>query len=142
MSYRPLAGLATLLLPLTVFAQNAPGPCRADIGQFCAAAGTDRKAAQACLIDHQKDISDACYEHLRQRLSQPPPKAAGDRQDAGRQGGPAGGPAFEACRQDIAQRCAGIEPGGGRLVSCLVDHQNEISDACHAEVARRMKRRQ
>ena len=34
------------------------------------------------------------------------------------------------CRADIQRLCAGIEPGGGRIVACLKQHMNEVSIGC------------
>jgi hypothetical protein len=39
-------------------------------------------------------------------------------------------PGLDACKQDIAQFCPGIQPGGGRLAECLRRHEGELSAAC------------
>ena len=55
---------------------------------------------------------------------------------AGNQGN--GAPPFQApCRQDVRQFCGEVQPGGGRIVNCLLDHQNEISDSCYGALAKR-----
>ncbi len=64
-----------------------------------------------CLIDHQKDVSDACYDTLNILVA--------DRQD------------MQACKQDAEQFCKGLQRGGGRIVNCLLDHQKEISNFCY-----------
>jgi Cysteine rich repeat len=34
------------------------------------------------------------------------------------------------CVSDIKRLCAGIEPGGGRLIKCLKAHKKEMSVGC------------
>jgi hypothetical protein len=35
-----------------------------------------------------------------------------------------------ACETDVPKVCPGVQPGGGRIIQCLVQHQNEVSEAC------------
>jgi len=35
-----------------------------------------------------------------------------------------------ACKADYEKFCAGTTPGGGRVVACLTNQQNQLSDAC------------
>jgi hypothetical protein len=98
-------------LPMFSSAQEAASACRADAGKFCSQEKGGRGKIMDCLIDHQKDLSDACYDAMKTLLAR--------RQDA------------QACKQDAEQFCKGQQPGGGRIVNCLIDHQKEISDACY-----------
>jgi hypothetical protein len=41
-----------------------------------------------------------------------------------------------ACEADVAKLCAGIQPGGGRILQCLAQHKSEVSDACKQAVAK------
>jgi hypothetical protein len=34
------------------------------------------------------------------------------------------------CTQDAQRLCAGIQPGGGRMLACLRDHKDSLSDQC------------
>lgn len=107
--------LALVGLPALAQAQTPPA-CQADVQKFCPGGGP----AQNCLLDHQQDISDGCYNALKQRL---------DNQRG-----------MAACKQDVGRLCQGVQPGGGRLVNCLLDHQKEVSDGCYDMLAKRMER--
>jgi len=94
-------------------AQDAAAPegeraCNTDAEKFCSQGGG---LVVDCLLDHQNDISDACYDALKVRL--------GNEQG------------MQACRQDSRRFCPGVEPGGGRVVDCLIDHEQEISEDCY-----------
>ncbi len=41
----------------------------------------------------------------------------------------------KACLPDIEQLCAGTEPGGGRLIQCLREHQDRLSEACRSALS-------
>lgn len=105
-----------LYFSLAAAAQDGAGSCRADIENYCSASKGNPKQAKDCLLEHQQEISDGCYEKLK-------------RQKEKRE-------ATKACRQDVVQFCKDVEPGGGRIVGCLKDHQKEISDACYDALAR------
>lgn len=105
-----MLALAALLLPLAAQAEEQGGgsaACRADAQKFCASA-SDKKE---CLIDHQKDLSEACYGFLKGALQ--------------RERG------YQACKADAQKFCAGVKPGGGGIKECLIDHQKDISDDCY-----------
>jgi hypothetical protein len=36
-----------------------------------------------------------------------------------------------ACRDDINRLCAGVQPGGGRILACLREHTADVSPGCH-----------
>jgi len=41
-----------------------------------------------------------------------------------------------ACDADIQKLCAGVKPGGGRILACLKQHQETVSDNCKLTVVR------
>ena len=50
-------------------------------------------------------------------------------------GAQAGGPPSlaairAACADDAQKLCAGVQPGGGRIVACLKEHKDSLSDRC------------
>ena len=34
------------------------------------------------------------------------------------------------CQSDLQKLCANVQPGGGRILQCMAQHQNEISQPC------------
>jgi hypothetical protein len=45
-----------------------------------------------------------------------------------------------ACATDIQALCAGVEPGGGRILACLKQHKAQVSEPCRQAVVRALKR--
>jgi len=46
-----------------------------------------------------------------------------------------GGALRGACREDVEQLCAGVQPGGGRIAQCLREHQDRVSEGCKSAIA-------
>lgn len=128
--------LAALLCSASLGAlAQVPGACQSDVRQFCNKAGNN--GAVDCLLDHQQDISDACYDNLKQQLKASPPNgSAPGARPAGER--PAHG--AQACKADAEKLCQGVQAGGGRIVRCLMDHQKELSDGCYDTLASRKKK--
>ena len=43
-----------------------------------------------------------------------------------------------ACAQDVQKLCANVPSGGGRILACLKQHQDQVSDGCKQSVAKAM----
>ncbi len=41
-----------------------------------------------------------------------------------------------ACAADIKAKCAGVQPGEGRLSACVKEHLTEFSEPCQARLAK------
>jgi hypothetical protein len=41
-----------------------------------------------------------------------------------------------ACQADAQKLCAGVQPGGGRIVACLKEHKDEVSDGCKQAISK------
>jgi hypothetical protein len=39
-----------------------------------------------------------------------------------------------ACATDIQTLCSGVQPGGGRILACLKEHKDKVSDGCKKAV--------
>ena len=38
------------------------------------------------------------------------------------------------CKEDAARLCPGVAPGGGKLIVCLKQHENEVTVGCAKEL--------
>jgi len=45
------------------------------------------------------------------------------------------------CVEDIAKFCKDVQPGGGRIVRCLKEHESELSPECNERLAQPRKRK-
>jgi len=54
--------------PLLAAAQEAGGACRPDAQKYCKTVKPGDGRIVDCLIDHQKEISDDCYDALKKQL--------------------------------------------------------------------------
>ena len=45
-----------------------------------------------------------------------------------------------ACSGDVAKFCKDVQPGEGRIIKCLKEHEKELSPACRQHVADMEKR--
>jgi hypothetical protein len=41
-----------------------------------------------------------------------------------------------ACATDIKEKCAGVQPGEGRIKACVKEHFAELSEPCQARLAK------
>ena len=44
-----------------------------------------------------------------------------------------------ACETDVQNLCAGVPAGGGRVIACLKQHQNEVSSGCKSAIVKAMQ---
>jgi hypothetical protein len=41
-----------------------------------------------------------------------------------------------ACARDITARCAGVQPGEGRIRACIKEHFQDLSESCQARLTK------
>lgn len=54
---------------------------------------------------------------------------------------PQRGAVREACKNDVATLCAGIQPGEGRIKACLRENKDKLSEGCRSAIATMMQAR-
>eukprot|EP00198_Chlamydomonas_reinhardtii_P000733 XP_001690068.1 predicted protein [Chlamydomonas reinhardtii] len=101
--------------------------CAREHATYCASPDLEGARALECLADHrtESDFGERCGEALRDFLAE----AAHDiRTMRGLQAD---------CKEEIASMCKGIQPGEGRVISCLRDNRANITgDLCRRQVLR------
>src|SRR6185503_11652899 len=89
--------------------------CKADIAKLCPDGDGDGAVA-SCLAGKKGDLAAPCLRALRhaKRVSR----------------------FRQTCGEDVGRLCAGIKPGGGRVVSCLKAAGETVSAGCRDRVAK------
>jgi hypothetical protein len=117
--------LAALLAPGAAQAADEVGraddPCADDLRQFCPDVKPGSGRVLDCLRSNEPRLSVAC----RARLDANAQKAKAYIQEFGR-----------SCRTDVDRYCPGVDPGGGRILGCLRQHQFELTPTCQGEMTR------
>ena len=107
--------------------------CQADSNRYCFSARGEQHLE--CLVEHQKQLSNACFSALRRKTSgKPGSNDPRDNADA-----PLAAGTRQACATDLHQYCSNVGTGGGYQLDCLLDHQKDISDACYDNVSGLMR---
>ena len=44
-----------------------------------------------------------------------------------------------ACAADVQKLCSNVPPGGGRIIACLKQHKEEVSDRCKQAIISAMQ---
>ena len=108
---------ALLAIPAVIFAAepSAERPCMDEIEKFCKDVQPGEGGIVQCLRDHDRELSALCRDKVKvvmQRVEE----------------------AKHICAKDIEKFCAGVKPGGGRLIKCLNPHMDELTPACREKL--------
>ncbi len=121
MCTRLSAVLAVLLAGVARSTALADDPCATDIKQLCPDVTPGSANVLNCLRKNEPKLSAACREKIQASAL----KAKRLIEGFGR-----------SCSADVDQFCAGVEPGGGRVIGCLNQHQLDLSSSCQEEMSR------
>ncbi len=103
--------LVSLCLTLSCTATALANPCARDIAALCPNVPAGGGRIVACLKTDAVALSSAC----RQRLEKLQAQLKG---------------VHQACEDDIALFCTGVEPGEGRIARCLEANEAHLSQVC------------
>lgn len=113
-----LAVLATvfcLALAGSAFAEQSAKPCADDAARLCKDVQPGQGNMARCLKEHAGELSPACQENIAKMKE----KIRDFRQ---------------ACTDDMKKLCAGTRRGGGRIIQCMKQHEDELSPACKEQM--------
>lgn len=102
-----------LMLTAQASAQQKPSPCAEDAAKFCKGVQQGGGRIAQCLKEHANELSAACKSQAAEATEKIHDFA-------------------NACKADMKKFCAGTQPGEGRLVKCLKQHEAELSADCKA----------
>jgi Golgi apparatus protein 1 len=95
--------------------------CRADVQKFCKGVRPGGGRIVICLKQHESELSSGCRERIAEAKEEGKELAA-------------------ACKPDAEKLCKGVQPGQGRVASCLKQHQDQLSGECREKIAEAQSR--
>lgn len=106
-------GIAGLTLTAPAGGEALDDPCADDAARLCVDAGPTRAGRQRCLKERVDELSEGC----RALLAEPERRRA---------------EASEACGDDAARLCSGVQPGRNNtgMLSCLRANASALSEEC------------
>jgi Cysteine rich repeat len=103
-----------IAIAVSLLLAQAGHPCAADAQRLCKDVEPGQGRVAVCLKQHESELSAACQK-----------RAASFREQVEQ--------LTEACKNDAQKFCAGVRPGGGRIVRCLQQHSDQLSNECKAQ---------
>jgi hypothetical protein len=118
---KKLVGMILVSLFVGGFAMaKHDSPCKDDMKKLCGDVKGDHDAKMMCMKEHADQLSDACKKHVEEYKDKT--KAM-----------------MDACNDDVVKYCSDVKPGEGRMVKCLKEHKNDVSQACKDEMGKMKK---
>jgi Golgi apparatus protein 1 len=97
--------------------------CEADLEQFCSTVNPGEGRILHCVAAHEDQLSGQCTYALYQAATLLDQMAAALSYVA------------QSCAEDIKAQCSDVQPGEGRLLSCLESKREAVSPACTKAMA-------
>jgi Cysteine rich repeat len=106
-----LAGMFCLTVATGASAEPNARPCAEDAARLCQGVQQGEGRVARCLKEHANELSPACKKNIAEAKEEVREFA-------------------QACKADSDKLCKGIQPGGGRILQCLKQHEGELSPGC------------
>lgn len=94
--------------------QIAEVRCDAQVQEFCPGSLTGDERRR-CVTQRMRQLDQSCQQIVRQRMMR---WTAADGYRS-------------ACAADITRICPTVDPGQGRILVCLQEHEQDLSEACY-----------
>ena len=111
---------ATEAAPIQVADQQSVYPCKASVRSLCGNVEPGGGRIKQCMREHWNELPADCRSFISEKSRQARPDHAANGQFA--------------CRQDARTLCAGVQPGGGRIIQCLRTHTDQLQAECRRTV--------
>ncbi len=118
-----LAGLFCLAIAAGASAAERNKPCADDAAKLCEGVQRGEGRVAQCLKEHESELSSACKKNIAKL------RAAGKNLK-------------QACEGDKDKLCKDTQPGGGKILQCLKQHEGELSAACKKQMAQLKDKKQ
>lgn len=99
--------------------ENVKSACKSDMEKFCKEVTPGDGRLASCLDSHGDKLSETCstsYSNFQESISKRLDKAEVSFR--------------KSCGTDIQKFCSNVPSGGGRILDCLSDHQDGLSNSC------------
>ncbi|MGE5085905.1 MAG: cysteine rich repeat-containing protein [Bacillota bacterium] len=108
--------LGALILTFGLAAKaSAENACKKDMDTLCAGAKPGEGGLRKCMMENKDKLSSEC-------------KAQHDKMKTAMK------EIHEACHDDAEKFCGDIKKGRGRMMKCMKDHKDEVSQSCKDEM--------
>lgn len=94
--------------------QIAEVKCEAEVQSYCPDS-LSAEARRRCVLQRMKQLDTTCQQVVRQRLVR-------WREAEGYK---------LACVEDVKRFCPTVQPGDGRILHCLQEHEQDLSERCY-----------
>jgi hypothetical protein len=112
--------LAEKLQDQTIVISSSVHGCDEDIKQHCSGLGDNAPKIFMCLAAYEEYLSPACREGILEAAL------------SIKMGAEALDYSISACEADVDAHCREVQPGEGRIVSCIKANESRVSKECIA----------